>query len=163
MIAVAEMPPSTARRVRTGNHLAFDLADDVFALDAARVRDVAGPVEILPVPGKPAFFRGITNFWGSVVPIMDLRLKLDRPPAGDEREYTIMVVVAHGLDMGLLVDRVGGLFHVSDHRVRELPAFGLLARPDLAHGVVPCGDRSAILLDLDRLLHPDEWTSVPQP
>jgi purine-binding chemotaxis protein CheW len=160
MVRTIEMP-AVARKVRTGKHVAFDLAGDTFAVEAARVRDLCGAVEVLPVPRRPAFFRGVANLWGSIVPIMDLRLKLGRPAAPDNQDSALLVVIAHGMDMGLVVDRVGELFHVHAHTVEEIPSFAAPVRPDFADGAVRCGDRSAVLLDLDRLLHPDEWAAAP--
>lgn len=162
MICTVEAPAAPATQVRAGKHLAFALAEDHYGVEAARVRDVFDGVEILPLRGKPAFFLGVANLWGNVVPIMDLRLKLGRPPAADDRGLSLIVLNAHGMSMGVMVDGIGDVFHVAAHQVEPPPSFGLNLPAAFARGLVRRTTGSTLILDPDRLLHPDEWTSTGQ-
>ncbi len=65
----------TLALVETNNYLTFKLEDDVFALDVWKVREVLDFTAITRVPRMPPFMRGVVNLRGSVVPVVDLRLK----------------------------------------------------------------------------------------
>ena len=60
---------------QTTQYLTFKLGDEVFALDIAKVREVLDFTSVTKVPRTPEFMRGVINLRGSVVPVVDLRLK----------------------------------------------------------------------------------------
>jgi purine-binding chemotaxis protein CheW len=60
----------------TVQYLTFKLADETFALDVAKVREILEQSNITKVPQTPDFMRGVINLRGSVVPVIDMRLKL---------------------------------------------------------------------------------------
>ncbi len=49
--------------------------EEVFALDVAKVREILDFTTVTKVPQTPDFMRGVINLRGSVVPVIDLRLK----------------------------------------------------------------------------------------
>ena len=59
----------------TTQYLTFKLGDEVFALDITKVREVLDFTTVTKVPRTPEFMRGVINLRGSVVPVVDLRLK----------------------------------------------------------------------------------------
>ncbi len=65
---------STAGTATTTQYLTFKLADEIFALDISKVREVLDFTSITRVPRTPEFMRGVINLRGSVVPVADLRL-----------------------------------------------------------------------------------------
>ena len=60
-------------------HLTFTLADELFALDIGKVREVLDFTAVTKVPGTPDFMRGVINLRGSVVPVVYMRLKFGMP------------------------------------------------------------------------------------
>src|SRR5512141_1584819 len=59
----------------TTQYLTFKLAEEIFALDISKVREVLDFTTVTKVPRTPEFMRGVINLRGSVVPVVDLRLK----------------------------------------------------------------------------------------
>src|SRR5512145_2575835 len=59
----------------TAQYLTFKLDDETFALDISKVREVLDFTTVTRVPRTPEFMRGVINLRGSVVPVVDLRLK----------------------------------------------------------------------------------------
>ena len=56
-------------------YLTFKLDEEIFALDISKVREVLDFTTVTKVPRTPEFMRGVINLRGSVVPVVDLRLK----------------------------------------------------------------------------------------
>ena len=65
--------------VRTDQYLTFTLAEETFAIEIVKVREVIDYVHLTQVPRMPVFLRGVINLRGSVVPVIDLRLILSMP------------------------------------------------------------------------------------
>src|SRR5260370_6104975 len=101
--------PSQKAEHPAEKYLTFRMGADVFAIPFVRVPEIMGVQEIKPVPGSPAFLKGVINLRGTIIPVVDLRLKFGLP----EREYrsrTCIVVVqidsptAGKLTIGIVVD-----------------------------------------------------------
>ena len=68
---------SVAETAETTQYLTFKLDDEIFALDVGKVREVLEHTKITKVPRTPDFMLGVINLRGSVVPVVDMRLKFD--------------------------------------------------------------------------------------
>ena len=66
---------SVAEIAVTTQYLTFKLGEEVYAVDIAKVREVLDFTTVTKVPRTPEFMRGVINLRGSVVPVVDLRLK----------------------------------------------------------------------------------------
>ena len=70
---------TSGEAVSTIQHLTFTLDNEVFALEITKVREVLECTSMTKVPRTPDFMRGVINLRGSVVPVIDLRLKFGMP------------------------------------------------------------------------------------
>src|SRR5512139_934311 len=77
---------------QTAQYLTFRLGEEVFALDIAQVREVLDFTAITRVQRMPAFMRGVINLRGSVVPVVDLRLKFGL--RSTERTVNTCIIIA---------------------------------------------------------------------
>ena len=66
-------------------YLAFLLGDEVVSLEISKVREVLDYTVITRVPRMPEYLQGVINLRGSVVPVVDLRLKFGMPAAEPSR------------------------------------------------------------------------------
>src|SRR5512140_3614095 len=91
-------------------YLTFKLDEEVFALDVAKVREILEYNSITKVPQTPAFMRGVINLRGSVVPVIDLRLKFGMSSTEDTVNTCIIVAEVQMEDevivLGALADSV---------------------------------------------------------
>ena len=95
---------SVATITETTQYLTFKLAEEVFALDVAKVREILEYTSVTKVPQTPDFMRGVINLRGSVVPVMDLRLKFGMS-ATEKTVNTCVIVVEMVVDGETMVDR----------------------------------------------------------
>ena len=101
---------SGAETAGTTQYLTYKLADEVFALDIRKVREVLDFTTVTKVPRTPEFMRGVINLRGSVVPVVDLRLKFGMPKT-EKTVDTCVIITEVTVDndtavLGALADSV---------------------------------------------------------
>lgn len=149
-----EAPASAARQVLT-----FVLGDETYGVDILRVQEIRGWSAVTKIPQAPAHVLGVLNLRGSIVPIVDLRMRL----ALERAEYTSVTVIivlsvlsgAGRRDFGVVVDGVSDVVDVNEADVRPPPELGNRAATDFIRGLVPVAERMLVLLDIDRLIGRD--------
>ncbi|MBT1075907.1 chemotaxis protein CheW [Geobacter grbiciae] len=148
-------------------YLTFSLADEIFAVDVAKVREILEFNTITKVPQTPEFMRGVINLRGSVVPVMDMRLKFGM--AGTERTVNtciIVVEVASGDDtlvLGMLADSVQEVFELEPENIEPAPRIGTKLDTTFIRGMGKHGEQFIIILDIDRVFSGDELSGIVEP
>lgn len=130
----------------------LSLYGEIFALPVDSVREVLRVSQITRVPHAPRPIRGVTNLRGRVIPVIDLRLRLELPPGELERSHRIVVVESRGRLIGLLVDAVRQVVHIDLNRVEPAPDDVMTVQSDYILGVYHQGEELILLLDVDRVL-----------
>ncbi|MCP4351916.1 MAG: chemotaxis protein CheW [Desulfobacterales bacterium] len=148
----------------TKQYLTFRLGDEVFALDVAQVREVLDLSTITKVPGSPDFMRGVINVRGSVVPVIDLRLKFGLPQT-DNTVDTRIVVMEISLEgeitvLGSLADSVDEVMELEPGFIEKPPRIGARWRIEFIKGIGKKDDQFIIILDIDRVFSSDELALV---
>jgi purine-binding chemotaxis protein CheW len=92
----------------------FEAADTVFALPATEVVQVLRMVAVAPVPGAPAFIRGVLNVHGTLVPVVDVRARLSGASRPARPQDQLVLARAGERLLALQVDRVQDVVEVAD-------------------------------------------------
>jgi purine-binding chemotaxis protein CheW len=137
---------------RMGTWVSFALAGETFALPVEPVREVVRVSSITRVPHAPKPIRGVTNLRGRVIPVIDLRLRIDLSPTQFERTTRIIVVAARGRLIGLLVDAVQQVIHLDLDQIQPPPGDVMTIQSDYISGVYHFDDRLVLLLNVERAL-----------
>ena len=147
-----------------GKYMTFKLASEEYGLEILKVRELIGLLEITRVPKTPHFIRGVINLRGKVIPVLDLRLKFGLPPVAANSQTVIIVVQIAGRGsnstMGVLVDEVLEVRAIAAQDIE--PAASLQSQLDAEFilGVGKVEKRVLFLLDIDRILNPQEKRAV---
>jgi purine-binding chemotaxis protein CheW len=139
--------------------LTFVLGNETYGVDILRVQEIRGWSAVTKIPHAPSHVLGVLNLRGSIVPIVDLRMRF----ALDRAEYTAVTVIivvsvisaAGRRDFGVVVDGVSDVVDVDTAEVKAAPELGSKAATDYIRGLVPVADRMVVLLDIDRLIASD--------
>ena len=139
--------------------LSFVLGSETYGVDILRVQEIRGWSAVTKIPHAPSHVLGVLNLRGSIVPIVDLRMRL----ALERAEYTAVTVIivlsvqcgASRRDFGVVVDAVSDVADVKAADVRPAPELGSTAATDYIRGLVPISERMVVLLDIDRLVGAD--------
>jgi len=148
----------------TNQYLTFTLADEDFALDIGKVREVLDYTTITKVPRMPAYLRGVINLRGNVVPVIDLRYKLGMG-AIQQSVDTCIVIFEIMIDnelthMGALADSVKEVIDLSPDQISPPPKLGVKINNEFLRGMGCQEDRFLIILDIDKVLTADELDVV---
>ncbi|MEM8964582.1 MAG: chemotaxis protein CheW [Acidobacteriota bacterium] len=128
------------------------LANEIYALPVAPVREVLRVTGITRVPHAPRPIRGVTHVRGRVIPVIDLRRRLELDPAPLERASRIVVVAARQRLIGLLVDVVYQVVQIDLDRVETPPDDVMTVQSDYLQGVYALDEQLILLLDVERVL-----------
>ena len=150
----------------TTQYLTFKLSDEVYALDIAKVREVLDFTTVTKVPRTPGFMRGVINLRGSVVPVVDLRLKfgMTRTENGVNTCVIITEVTVDGdtTVLGALADSVQEVLDLEPGSIAPAPRLGTKLRTDFIKGMGKRDDRFVIILDIDKVFSADELALVQE-
>lgn len=136
------------------------IAHEEFALDVLSVQEINRMVEVTRVPKAPSFVEGVINLRGRIIPVLDLRRRFGLPPAGQTDDSRIMVVLVRQRMVGLIVDEVVEVLRIPKSSIEPPPSVGSSAGAEFTQGVGRIEDRLLIVLDLNRLLLPNEQAAV---
>lgn len=101
--------------------LAFRLGEQEYCVDIMSVREIRGWSRATPLPFSPGHVKGVINLRGTVLPVIDLAVRLGMAPIeGDERNV-IIVVSVNGQTAGLLVDAVSDILSVARDDLQAPP------------------------------------------
>ncbi len=136
--------------------LTFLLADQVYGVDLYKIQEIRGYSPATPIPNVRPHITGVMNLRGTVLPVVDLRIKFGLPTVEYDK-FTVIVITMIGEKMtGLLVDAVSDVLQVEPEQMREAPDFGATVDTRFIQGVFEAKDHLAIVLNLERLLQEDE-------
>jgi purine-binding chemotaxis protein CheW len=143
-----------------GKYMTFRLATEEYGLGILKVRELIGMMDITRVPRAPAHVRGVINLRGKVIPVVDLRVKFSMVVAAPTNQSVIIVVqlapACGGLTMGILVDEVLEVRAISAQAIEPPPNLQDNAPLSFLLGVAKAERGVIFLLDIDRVLTPDE-------
>jgi purine-binding chemotaxis protein CheW len=147
-----------------GKYMTFRLASEEYGLEILKVRELIGLMEITRIPRAPAHVRGVINLRGKVIPVVDLRLKFEME-ATDPTNQTVIIVVQlalanGGLTMGILVDEVLEVRAIAGDDIEPPPNLQGQSATTFILGVGKAEKRVIFLLDIDRVLTPQERTPL---
>jgi purine-binding chemotaxis protein CheW len=147
-------------------YLTFKLDEETFALDVAKVREILDFTDITKVPQTPDFMRGVINLRGSVVPVVDMRLKFGMSRT-DKTVNTCIVVVevateGETLVLGALADSVQEVIELESAQIEPAPKIGTKLRTDFIRGMGKHNGKFIMILDIDKVFSSDEITLVQE-
>ena len=148
---------------KAGKYLTFSLGQEQYGLEILKVREIIGYMEITAVPQTPHHVKGVINLRGQVIPVIDLRAKFGMATV-DTTEQTCVIVVEisqnnRQFNTGIVVDRVEEVLDVDGQDIEATPEFGSSVNTDFILGIGKVGESVKILLDIDKVLGSDDFTS----
>ena len=148
----------------TTQYLTFKLAEEIFALDITKVREVLDFTSITKVPRTPQFMRGVINLRGSVVPVVDLRLKFGMTRTEQTVNTCIIIVeitlAGETVVLGALADAVHEVIELEPGQIEPAPKIGTRLKTDFIRGMGRRNDAFIILLDIDKVFSSEELSLV---
>lgn len=149
---------------QTTQYLTYKLEDEIFALDISKVREVLDFTTVTKVPRTPDFMRGVINLRGSVVPVVDMRLKFGMTKT-DKTVNTCVIIVEINLEgerivLGALADSVQEVIELEPGQIEPPPRIGTRLKTEFIKGMGKRDEHFIIILDIDKIFSTDELSIV---
>ncbi len=130
----------------------FDLASEYYGVDIGDVREIIRMQTITRVPGAPAFVEGVINLRGKVVPVIDLRKRLNLTITEQTKDSRVVVVDIDGRDVGVIVDGVTEVLRIPLSSIEPPSTMVTNVDSDYLRGIAKLEAKLIILLDLTKVL-----------
>lgn len=146
---------SAAEAAGSTQYLTFKLGEETFALDVAEVREILDFTSVTKVPRTPLFMRGVINLRGSVVPVMDLRLKFGMS-ATQQTVNSCIIVVEMSMEgdtvvIGVLADAVQEVIDLEPEQIEPAPRIGTKLNMEFILGMGKHNGAFMMILDIDKI------------
>ena len=153
---------ATLDSVVTNQYFTFKLREEIFAIEIVKVREVLEFTQITKVPQTPAMMKGVINLRGSVIPVIDLKLKFNMGEV-ENTINTCIVIIELELDgekmmIGALVDAVKEVMDLDSIQIEPPPKIGTKLNTDFIKGMGKHEDQFIIILDIEKVFSTEEIT-----
>jgi purine-binding chemotaxis protein CheW len=140
--------------------LTFTLGSEEYGVDILKVQEIRGYDAVTKIPNAPEFMKGVINLRGTIVPVIDMRVKFNLGKA-DFNEFTVMIVlnIANRI-VGMVVDSVSDVMTLQDDQIQPPPEFGGSLDTRFLQGLGTVDERMLILVDIEKLMTSNEMSLV---
>lgn len=143
------------------SYLTFKLGDETFAASVSKVSEILEIPKITKVPRSPDFMRGVINLRGSVLPVIDTRIKFGLPPLEQDTVDTSIIVMnlimeGNDITLGALVDGVEEVMEIDEASIQASPSIGAKYKTEFIEGMVKLNEEFIMILNLDKVFSTDE-------
>jgi purine-binding chemotaxis protein CheW len=142
--------------------LTFRLGAEEYAIDILKVQEIRGWEVPTTIANTPDFIKGVINLRGTIVPIVDMRLKFRLGEARYD-EFTVVIILSFARRVvGVVVDAVSDVTTLMPQQMRPAPEFGGTLDTRFITGLGTVGERLLILVDIEKLLNSKDMQLVAE-
>jgi purine-binding chemotaxis protein CheW len=146
--------------LKTDSYLTFKLGEETFGANVSKVLNILEMTKITKVPKSPGYMKGVINLRGSVLPLIDTRIKFDMP----ETEYTANTCIlvldidmnGESVHVGALVDSVQEVIEINETQIQPPPSIGSKYKSEFIEGMAKINEEFIMLLNMDLIFSSSE-------
>ena len=143
----SEGAPAGARE-----YLTFRLDQEEYGIDILKVQEIRGYEPPTRIANAPEFIKGVVNLRGTIVPIVDMRLKFNCANA-EYKNFTVVIILnLRTRVVGIVVDSVSDVMELSPDNIKAAPDIESVIDNGCILGLGSVGERMLILLDIEKLM-----------
>lgn len=136
--------------------LTFTLGQEEYGIDILTVQEIRGYEAVTQIARAPSFIKGVINLRGTIVPIIDLRIKFELgTPTYDQFTVVIILNIARRV-VGIVVDSVSDVLTLTDSQIRPAPDFAASMDTRYILGLATLDARMLIIIDIEQLMSSQE-------
>ncbi|MBT3067605.1 chemotaxis protein CheW [Rhodoferax sp. U11-2br] len=138
--------------VKVCEYLTFRLDREEYGIDILKVQEIRGYEPPTRIANAPSFIKGVVNLRGTIVPIVDMRLKFNCENAVYDAFTVVIILNLHQRIVGIVVDSVSDVMGLVPDQMRGAPDIESIIDSDAIIGLGSLDDRMLILLDIEKLM-----------
>ncbi len=143
----AEIASSGARE-----YLTFRLDQEEYGIDILKVQEIRGYEPPTRIAHAPEFIKGVVNLRGTIIPIVDMRLKFNCSQA-EYNSFTVVIILnLRNRVVGIVVDSVSDVMELAADNIKAAPDIESVIDNECILGLGSVGERMLILLDIEKLM-----------
>lgn len=143
---------STQVLADAGQYLTLRLGGEEYAIDILRVQEIRSYEAPTRMVNAPSFIKGVINLRGVIVPIVDLRLKLNIEKV-EYNEFTVVIILnVRGTVIGAVVDSVSDVVTLTTQTIKPAPQFETSIESRFIIGLADVGERMLIVMNVEALM-----------
>ena len=159
--APASTAPAAANTAVAGEFLTFALGTEEYGVDILKVQEIRGYDTVTRLPDAPDYIKGVINLRGTIVPVIDMRVKFRLEAKVDSLTVMIVLNVADRV-VGMVVDSVSDVVQLDAGQIRAMPEVGTGIDRRFLTGIGALNERMLILLDIEGLMTSADMGLVAQ-
>jgi purine-binding chemotaxis protein CheW len=133
-------------------YLTFRLDQEEYGIDILKVQEIRGYEKPTRIANAPEFIKGVVNLRGTIVPIVDMRLKFNCAKA-EYNDFTVVIILnLRSRIVGIVVDSVSDVMELPAENVKAAPEIDSVIDSSAVMGLGSVGERMLILLDIEKLM-----------
>jgi purine-binding chemotaxis protein CheW len=141
-------------------YLTFTLGPEEYAIDILKVQEIRSYEPVTTIANAPAFIKGVVNLRGTIVPIVDLRIKFGIGNV-EYTPFTVVIILnISGRVVGIVVDSVSDVTMLAPEQIRAAPEFAATVDTKFIMGLGTLEERMLIVVDIERLMLSNEMALV---
>ncbi|MDL2293238.1 chemotaxis protein CheW [Ruminococcaceae bacterium OttesenSCG-928-D13] len=143
-----------------GKSLTFYIGDTMYGLPLTNVIEIISVQDIARVPGTPPYVKGVINLRGSIVPLVDVRLKFGQMEKEYDDQTNFIITQLGDMQVGLVVDRVSNVVEADAVDVSSLPEFSTVNTNRYMTSVSRIGNQLVMNLNAETILEDDNILGI---
>ncbi|MDR1311190.1 MAG: chemotaxis protein CheW [Burkholderiaceae bacterium] len=157
MVEEKESVQAEAKRTEVPReYLAFNLGQEEYGIDILRVQEIRGYEEGTQLANAPAFLKGFLNWRDIIIPIIDMRIRMNLGEATYDNLTVVIVLSVANRIVGIVVDSVSDVMRLQPDQIKPAPTMGSMVDTRYLFGLATLENRLLILMDIDK------WMSSPE-
>jgi len=140
--------------------LAFQIGEEEYGIDIQKVQEIRAYEPVTRMANALPYVKVVVNLRGIIVPIIDMRIKLELGEPNYDHLTVVIVLNIAGRTIGMVVDRVSDVITLTPDQIKPAPDMGSAVSTDYLVGLGTIEDRMLVLVDIDRLMTSDDMGLV---
>ena len=141
-------------------YITFLIKDEKYALDITKVREFITYTQITRMPNLPFYVKGVINLRGSIIPVVDLRVRFGLEELAYDKYTVIIIVQVMDKQVGMVVDGVSDVVFIPEDQIQPPPDFATTIDMEYISGLGQYKSELVILLDSEKVLSPEDLLEV---
>ncbi len=159
-VAAAAAKPSAGTAMERQEFLTFTLGNEEYGIEILKVQEIRSYEQVTTIANAPRFIKGVVNLRGTIVPIVDMRIKFNLGSA-DYTDFTVVIILnVAGRVVGMVVDSVSDVIALSAEQIRPAPDFSSSFDVKYITGLGTVDERMLILMDIEKLMSGSDMALV---
>ncbi len=143
--------------------ITFRIGEEEYGIDIMLVQEIVRYSKPTRVANANPFIKGVINFRGQVIPVIDMHRKFNLPQQEYDDFTVVIIIEVQHKTMGMIVDRVSDIMSFKNEDIQVVDQeFADDVKTEHLKGMGKSGDRIVMLLDPNRVLSFKEMKQLEQ-